>query len=95
MKFLLKKKSAWIPLVMSLTALLLVIGNVAVFGVVKSGDEGTAAHIFQLLLACQLPFVIYFAIKWLPKKPTQAILILLLQAISGLIALAPVFLLGL
>lgn len=93
MKSLLKQPSSWIPLAMSLAACLLVISYVAIFGVVKNEDEGTAAHIFQLLLAGQLPFILYFALKWLPKKTKQAVFVLLLQAIAGLIALILVFLL--
>jgi hypothetical protein len=39
--------------------------------------------------------VAFFAIKWLPQAPRQALTVLALQAIAGLAALAPVFLLGL
>ncbi len=80
---------------MSFAALAMVLGHVALFGVVREPDEGTAAHIFQLLLVVQLPIVAFFAIKWLPRTPRQALHILALQAGAGLAALAPVFLLNL
>lgn len=49
----------------------------------------------QLLMAAQVPIVAFFAVKWLPRSPRQALVVLLLQAVAGLAALAPVFLLGL
>jgi hypothetical protein len=91
---MIKKPSAFLPVLMSLTALALVIGHVALFGVTRETDEGTAAHIFQLLLVAELPIVAFFAIQWLPKFPRQALEVLVLQA-AGLAALAPVFILEL
>lgn len=70
-------------------------GARALFGAVREPDEGTAAHIFQLLLVTQLPIVAWFAIKWPPRAPRQALQVLAPQAGAGLAALAPVFLLGL
>jgi len=89
-----KKPSAWIPLTMSLAALA-VVTHVAIFGAAREADEGTAAHLWQLLMAGQLPIVAFFAIKWLPRTPRQALLVLALQAGAGLAALAPVFFLNL
>jgi hypothetical protein len=91
----LAKPSAWLPLAMSLAALALVLGHVAMFGAGREADEGTAAHLWQLLMAGQLPIVAFFAIKWLPQTPRQALLILALQALAALAALAPVFLFNL
>jgi hypothetical protein len=56
---------------------------------------GTAAHIWQILMAAQVPIVAFFAVKWLPRIPTQALQVLALQAGAALAALAPVFFLGL
>jgi hypothetical protein len=92
---LMKQPSAFLPLAMSLAALAVVLGYLAVNGVVREPDEGTAAHIWQLLMAGQVPIVAFFAIKWLPQAPKQALLVLGLQAAAGLAALAPVFFLGL
>jgi hypothetical protein len=92
---LMKQPSALFPLAMSLAALALVLGHVAMFGVVREADEGAAAHLFQLLMAGQVPIMAFFAIKWLPRSPRQALLVLALQAVAALAALAPVFFLNL
>jgi hypothetical protein len=86
-----RQPSAFIPLVMSLVALGLVIGHALVYGVVHEADEGTPAHLFQLLMAGQVPIVAFFAAKWLPRAPRQAMLVLALQAAAGLAAFASVY----
>ena len=93
MKFsgMLRKPSAFLPMAMSLAALASVLIHIALFGAAREPDEGTAAHIFQLLLLVQLPIVAFFAIKWLPRFPRPALLVPALQAAAGLAALAPVF----
>jgi hypothetical protein len=91
----LKRPSALIPLAMSLTALGIVLGHIAVSGTAREADEGTAAHLWQLLMAGQLPVIAFFAITWLPRTPRQALLVLTLQVVAGLAAAAPVFLLKL
>jgi hypothetical protein len=80
---------------MSLVALAIVVIHVAIFGAVREADEGTAAHFFQLLMIAQVPIIAFFAIKWLPRTPRQALRILALQFAAALAALAPVFLLDL
>ena len=90
-----KQPSAFLPVAMSLAALALVLGHTAIFGVVHEVDEGTPAHIFQLLMAGQVPIVAFFAIKWLPQTPRPALQVLVLQAGAGLAALAPVYFLHL
>lgn len=80
---------------MSATALIFTLVWLAIFGIVRSEDEGMAAHIFQLLMGGQLPIILFFAIKWLPQKPKLALLVLVLQFIAGLIAFAPVYFLEL
>ena len=89
-----KQPSALIPLAMSCAALAIVLGHIAMAGVGREADEGTAAHLWQLLMAGQLPVVAFFAIKWLPRSPRPALLVLALQAGAALAALAPVFLLN-
>jgi hypothetical protein len=92
---LVKQPSALLPIAMSVAALALVLGHVALFGVVREADEGTAAHLWQILMAGQLPAVLYFALKWLPQAPGQALRVLALQAVAVLAACAPVYLLHL
>lgn len=91
----LKRPSALIPLAMSFAALSVVLGHIAIFGAAHEADEGTAAHLWQLLMAGQIPVIAFFAIKWLPRSARQALPVLALQAVAGLAAAAPVFLLKL
>jgi hypothetical protein len=86
-----KQPSAWIPLAMSLTALAVVLGHAAVFGIVHETDEGAAAHIWQILMALQLPMVAYFLIKWLPRKPKESLLVLALLGATWLANFAAVY----
>lgn len=92
---LIKRPSAWLPIAFSLAALIVVLGSVAIFGVVHQPDEGAAAHIFQLLMAGQLPVVAFFALKWLFREPKQTVTVLAIQIGAALAAMAPVYLLKL
>lgn len=85
-----KKPSAFIPVAMSLIALALVMGHIAVFGAVREADEGATAHMWQLLMGGQLPVLAFFAIKWLPRAPRQTLSVLGLQAGAALASVAPV-----
>ena len=88
---LLKRPSALIPVVMSITALVIVLGYAAMFGVARQADEGTAAHLWQLLMAGQLPVIAFFAIRWVPIQPRQGLLVLSLQLCAVLAAMFPVW----
>ena len=91
-----KKPSAFVPMVMSLTALAVLLGSIAASsGVVRETDEGAIAHIWQLLMAGQLPILAYFVIRWLPRVPRQTLYVLALQIGAALSAMAPVYFLGL
>jgi hypothetical protein len=87
----LKQLSAWLPLAMSFTALAIVLGHLAMFGIAREAEEGAAAHLFQLLMAGQIPVVAFFAIKWLPANPRHALPVLALQVVAAIAAFAPVF----
>lgn len=76
---------------MSLLALTLVFSYVAFFGVIHEADEGAAAHIWQLLMAVQIPIIAFFTIKYVPQRPKQALQVLLFQIVAALTACAPVF----
>ncbi len=92
---MLKYPSAFLPVVMSLTALTLVVSHLAIYGVVREADEGTVAHLWQILMAAQLPVLAFFAIKWLPRAPRQTLYMLGLQAGAVLASMAPVFIFNL
>ena len=91
---LLKRPSAFLPVAMSLCALATIFVFIALHGTAPQEDEGAAAHIWQLLMAAQAPIVLFFAIKWVPQSPREAVPILALQVVAALAAMAPVFLLG-
>ena len=90
------RPTAILPIVMSVAAIALVVAAVT-FGVGRdtAGDEGTAAHLWQLLMAGQLPIIAWFAATWLPRAPRSSAMVLALQLLAGLAAAAPVFLLHL
>ncbi len=88
-------------LAMSLTALAM-LGGAYIFavatghgGLVREPDEGSIAHVWQLLMAGQMPILAFFAIKWLPRAPRQTLYVLGLQAGAVLAAMAPVYFLNL
>ncbi len=92
--------SAFAPVAMSVIALVLVLADVlsdlATHGfVVHEADEGTIAHLWQLLMAGQIPVLAFFAIKWLPRAPRQTLYVLALQGAAALASIAPVFFLHL
>lgn len=92
---LLKRPSAFVPMSLSLAALLVVGIHVAIYGAAREADEGTAAHLWQLLMAAQIPVIGYFLFKWLPQAPRAGFAVLVLQVAAALAALAPVYFLHL
>lgn len=89
---LFRSPSAVIPMAMSSVALVTVIVHLLTQDGGPVTDEGTAAHVFQLLIAGQAPFVAFFALKWLPRMPSEAMYVMATQAAAALVALAPVVL---
>ena len=85
---LLRRPSALVPVLMSTAAALLVVEFLIRVGRVRQADEGTEAHLFQLLLAAQVPIIAYFAVTYLPKQPRQSLVVMALQFIAGVAALS-------
>ena len=92
---LIKQPSAFLPMAMSLTALTMVLCYLAINGIPHKSDEGTVAHLWQILMAAQMPVIAFFAIKWLRRAPKQAMGVLALQVTAVLASMAPVFFLKL
>ena len=88
---IIKRPSASLPLAMSVTALTLVLVHIAIFGAAREADEGATAHLWQLLMAGQIPVLAFFAIRWLPRAPRPALQVLALQAGAALASVTPVF----
>jgi hypothetical protein len=91
---LLKRPSAFVPIGFSVGALCIVLGHAQIVGVSRQPDEGTAAHIWQLLMAGQVPIVAFFAFRWFPRETKQASAVLALQIGAALAAMIPVWWLG-
>ena len=92
---LMRQPTGYLPVVMSLGALAMIVWFVAVHGVVQQPDEGAQAHLWQLLVAGQVPLVAYFALRWVPRATRPALVLLALQAAAVmLLAIAPLWALG-
>jgi hypothetical protein len=95
MNSIIKKPSAWLPIVIPFIFFTYLVIYIAIFGIVREEDEGTGAHLFQLWLVLEPLLVGFFAIKWLPREPKPALMILALQVVAALLPIAIVFSLGL
>jgi hypothetical protein len=91
---LLKRPTALLPLAMSAAAILTIVAHIARHGTAPQADEGAAAHLWQLLMALQVPALGFFAIKSFPEAPRQTAAVLAMQVAAILAALLPVALLG-
>ena len=99
---IIKRPSAFLPIAMSLTALAMLLGVIArywmvhgTYMVAREPDEGTVVHLWQILMAGQMPIIAFFAIKWLPRSPRQTLSVLALHVGAALASMAPVFFLNL
>jgi hypothetical protein len=75
----LRQWSAWLPIAISVFLIGLGLRHVAIYGLVRETDEGTEAHLFQLLMPLQALVIAYFALTWLPRTTRLALAILGLQ----------------
>jgi hypothetical protein len=92
---LLRQPTAYLPMAMSLGAFAMIVWFVAVHGVVHQPDEGAQAHLWQLLVAGQVPLILYFAFRWLPSATRPTLAVLAMQAVAVLLlAIAPLWALG-
>lgn len=88
-----KRPSSFLPILLSIIAVGLVVVHIATDGIAPQPDEGTAAHLWQLLMAAQMPIAAYFLIRWVPVAPRAALPVFGAQVTAALVAIAPVFLL--
>lgn len=82
--------SAIVPLFLSLSASILVLLAVATGWDKGMKDEGSAAHIFQILVALQIPFILAFLVTADWKRSMQIAGTVTLQAAALALAFAPV-----
>ena len=86
-----KTRSGWLPIAIPVFLLLLGLRYVAIHGLLRQADEGTEAHLFQLLMPVQLAVMAYFALTWLPRSPRGTLPVLALQAIAAAAVFAAVY----
>jgi hypothetical protein len=85
------RQSAVLPLAMSCIVIAAMVWHLMRFGLMHQTDEGTGAHIFQILMPLQLPVIGYFAIRWLPGDPRWAAKVLAVQVTLFAAIVAVVF----
>jgi len=89
---LIKKPSAWVPIV--LTAIILGMMSLYFANVIPSdptGDEGIMAHSFQLWVALEFLAVLFFALTWIPREPRETWKIIALQIMLAIVPVAIVW----
>jgi hypothetical protein len=92
---LMRRPMAYLPIAMSVGAFATIVWYVAVHGIVQQPDEGAQAHLWQLLVAGQVPLIASFAYRWLPTASQSAFIVLALQVGAVvLLAVAPLWALG-
>ncbi len=97
---MMRRPSALVPVAMSLLALAIVAVALAVDihsvgHIVRSPDEGSVAHVWQLLMTVQMPIVLYFLVKWARRAPAETLGVFAVQAGAWLASCAPVYFLHL
>jgi|ERR1700736_5105839 len=80
----------FVPVALSLAAFGLVMVAVRTGWGQVAGDEGAAAHIFQLLIVAEVPFVLVFAATADWTKLGRSAGLLAVQAAGLVLAFAPV-----
>jgi hypothetical protein len=82
--------SAIAPFLMSLSAFILVLVAVATGWDKGAKDEGSAAHIFHLLIALQIPFILAFLVAADWKRFMRVAGVVSLQAAAVALVFGPV-----
>ena len=91
MKSILKKPSAWVPIVLPLIFFVYLVIYISIFGIVRQEDEGTGAHLFQLWLLLE-PFMLgFFAFKYFKGARKETLIILAVQIIAAPLPISIVF----
>ncbi|HYS46490.1 MAG TPA: hypothetical protein VEM35_08630 [Rhizomicrobium sp.] len=82
--------SATLPVILSLLACGLVLGAVATGWGMARNDEGAAAHLFQLLIAAQIPIIVIYILTADWRRWRTPVGRLALQVAALMLAFAPV-----
>jgi hypothetical protein len=90
-----KLPSAWVPIAMSSLAVIILVVHIIKFGTAPEFDEGVSAHLWQLLMVGQVPVIGWFLLRWSRISPRRSAWVIAAQVVAFIVALAPVYLLGL
>ena len=82
-----------VPIILSALAMALALGSIAT-GTGHSADEDWQAHVWQLLMAAQLPIIAAFALTADWSHPSRPLKIIALHAAAIGAAVAPVAIAG-
>ncbi len=86
----------WAPLALAAAALgLLAFAMTTGWGKGPPGDEGAAAHLWQILVGLQVPLIVIFAATAEWRRPLAPLTFLGLQVLALILATAPVAILRL
>lgn len=82
--------TALVPIGLSLGAVLIVLLHFGFFGSDPAPDDGATAHVWQLLMAAQIPAIWLFTAKWFrrARRPCLHVLTVHGAAIAMCLALA-------
>ena len=86
-----RRPSGWIPVAMSLIALAIVVIHAVRYGIVHEADEGTSAHLFQILMVAQVPVIGWFVVRWLPRERGRTLRMMAVQVVAIAAAFAAVY----
>jgi len=87
---------AVLPLAMTFAVVAAGLAHAAqVGGFYREADEGTAAHLFQLLMPAQVPIIAVFAATQWPRDPAWTAKVVALQLAAAAALVATVFSLNL
>ena len=89
-----RRMSAGLPIAMSLSALALVAVRWLIVGRQPDLDEGLFAHVWQLLMAGQIPVVAMYGYQSTHSERRRRLSTFALHACAALLAVIPVALLG-
>lgn len=89
----LKQPSAFVPIVLSLAAFLLVLGNSIFLGMGHAAEGSTTDNIFRVLIGAQLPVVIFRILRRAHGYPKETLGVLAMHAAAAFLALSVDFIL--
>lgn len=89
---LLRRPEGFLPLLISAGFLTALLTSLSQGTLAREADEGTAAHLFQILMPLQFPMFAFFIMRWLPTEAKAATQVLALQCAAAIAVLSIVYL---